>query len=129
MIWSVSTGKMFERCQRQWFFKTQLANAKAKDEIRRRAWRLSKLQSLSAWRGNLVDQVLSQEVLPAFVQARSITADQAFASAMARFDRQLAIGRAHRLHEEGFNPSALGDDFVAFHALEYGGVLNKGEID
>ena len=84
MIWSVSTAKMFERCQRQWFFKTQLASAKAKDEMRRRAWLLSKLQSLSAWRGNLVDQVLSQEVLPAFGQGRSITSDQALASAMAR---------------------------------------------
>jgi hypothetical protein len=129
MIWSVSTGKMFERCQRQWFFKTQLASAKAKDETRRRAWRLSKLQSLSAWRGNLVDQVLSQEVLPAFEQGRSITADQALASAMARFDRQLAIGRAHRLHEDGFTPAALGDDFVAFYALEYGGVLDEAEIE
>ena len=129
MIWSVSTGKMFERCQRQWFFKTQLASAKAKDETRRRAWRLSKLQSLSAWRGNLVDQVLSQEVLPSFGQGRSMTVDQALASAMARFDRQLAIGRAHRLHEDGFNPTALGDDFVAFHALEYGGVLDEAEIE
>jgi hypothetical protein len=54
--------------------------------------------------GNLVDQVLSQEVLPAFGQGRSIAADQALASAMVRFDRQLAIGRAHRLHEDGFNP-------------------------
>ncbi len=129
MIWSVSTGKMFERCQRQWFFKTQLASVKAKDESRRRAWRLSKLQSLSAWRGNLVDQVLSQEVLPAFGQGRSISADQALASAMARFDRQLAIGRAHRLHEVGFNPTTLGDDFVAFHALEYGGALDEEEIE
>lgn len=129
MIWSVSTGKMFERCQRQWFFKTHVASAKAKDETRRRAWRLSKLQSLSAWRGNLVDQVLSQEVLPAFGQGRSITADQTLASALARFDRQLAIGRAHRLHEEGFTPTALGDDFVAFHALEYGDVLDEAEID
>jgi PD-(D/E)XK nuclease superfamily len=128
MIWSVSTAKMFERCQRQWFFKTQLASAKAKDEMRRRAWRLSKLQSLSAWRGNLVDQVLSQEVLPAFGQGRSITSEQALASAMARFDRQLAVGRAHRLHENGFNPTALGDDFVAFHVLEYVGVLDEAEV-
>jgi hypothetical protein len=129
MIWSVSTGKMFERCQRQWFFKTQLASAKAKDKTRRHAWRLSKLQSLSAWRGNLVDQVLSEEVLPAFGQGRSITADQALTVAMGRFDRQLAIGRAHRLHEEGFNPTAFGDDFVAFHALEYGGALAEAEIE
>jgi hypothetical protein len=129
MIWSVSTGKMFERCQRQWFFKTQLASAKAKDETRRRAWRLSKLQSLSAWRGSLVDQVLGQEVLPAFGQGRSITVDQALVIAMARFDRQLAIGRAHRLHEDGFTPTALGDDFVAFYALEYGGVLDEAEVE
>jgi PD-(D/E)XK nuclease superfamily protein len=129
MIWSVSTGKMFERCQRQWFFKTQLASAKAKDQTRRHAWRLSKLQSLSAWRGNLVDQVLSQEVLPAFRQGRSITADQTLSSAMVRFDRQLAIGRARRLHEGGFNPTAFGEDFVAFHALEYGGVLAEAEIE
>lgn len=129
MIWSVSTGKMFERCQRQWFFKTQLASAKARDETRRRAWRLSKLQSLSAWRGNLVDQILSQEVLPAFEQGRAMTADQALASAMSRFDRQLAIGRAHRLHEDGFTPASFGDDFVAFHALEYAGQLNEVEVE
>ncbi len=129
MIWSVSNAKTFERCQRQWFFKTHVASAKAKDEIRQRAYRMSKLQSLSAWRGNLVDQVLSQEVLPAFGQGRSITLDQAMASAMIRFDRQLAIGRAHRLHEAGFKPSSLGDDFVAFHVLEYAGVLDEGEVE
>jgi hypothetical protein len=94
MIWSVSTAKMFERCQRQWFFKTQLANAKAKDEARQRAYRLSKLQSVSAWRGSLVDQVLSQDVLPALEGGWLITTEKTIAIAMARFDRQLAIARA-----------------------------------
>jgi hypothetical protein len=90
MIWSVSTGKMFNRCQRQWFFKTQLANAKAKDETRQRAYRLSKLQSISAWRGSVVDQVLSQLVVPAFERGAPTNAEKAVAAAMARFDRQLA---------------------------------------
>lgn len=129
MIWSVSTAKTFERCQRQWFFKTQLASAKAKDESRRRAWRLSKLQSISAWRGNVVDQVLSQEVLPSFERKWATNVDKVLDSAMARFERQLAIGRAHRLHEEGFNPTAMGDDFVAFHALEYGGSLKNEDVE
>lgn len=129
MIWSVSTARMFERCQRQWFFKTQIANARAKDETRQHAYRLSKLQSISAWRGNLVDQVLSQEVMPAFERSRPMTADKAVASAMARFDRQLAIARAHRLHEPGLKPSALGDDFVAFYSLEYDGHVSEAEIE
>jgi hypothetical protein len=129
MIWSVSTGKMFDRCQRQWFFKTQLANAKAKDEGRQRAYRLGKLQSVSAWRGSVVDQVLSQEVMPAFERGWPMTAEKALTLAMVRFDRQLAIGRAHRLHEPGLRPSALGDDFVAFHDIEYGGGLADDAIE
>jgi len=128
MIWSVSAAKMFERCQRQWFFKTQLANAKAKDEARQRAYRLSKLQSVSAWRGSLVDQVLSQDVLPALERGWLITVEKTIAMAMARFDRQLAVAREHRLHEPGFKPSALGDDFAAFHCLEYDGQVSKKEI-
>jgi hypothetical protein len=99
VIWSVSTGKMFDRCQRQWFFKTRLANAKAIDETRQRAYRLSKLQSISAWRGSIVDQVLSQYVIPAFERGTPINSVRTVELAMTRFDRQLAIGRAHRLDE------------------------------
>lgn len=129
MIWSVSNAKTFERCQRQWFFKTQVANAIAKDETRQRAYRLSKLQTISSWRGNVVDQVLSQEVMPAFERDWRITPEKAIASAMARFDRQLEVGRAHRLHEPGLKLSALGDDFVAFQCLEYGACLSEQEIE
>jgi hypothetical protein len=129
MIWSVSTGNMFERCQRQWFFKTQVASATARDEMRQRAYRLSKLQSVSGWRGSVVDQVLSRTVMPAFERGWPMTADRALVAAMERFDRQLTIGRAHRLHDPGFKPSALGDDFVAFHHLEYGGDPGPEEID
>jgi hypothetical protein len=129
MIWSVSTAKMFERCQRQWFFKTQLANARAKDEARQHAYRLSKLQSVSAWRGSLVDQVLSQDVMPALERGWPISAEKTIAVAMARFDRQLAIACQHRLHEPGFKPSVLGDDFAAFHSLEYDGQVSEKEID
>jgi PD-(D/E)XK nuclease superfamily len=127
MIWSVSTAKMFERCQRQWFFKTHFANAKAKDEIRQLAYRLSRLQSLSAWRGSVVDQVLSREVMPAFERGWPMPAETALASAMARFDRQLEIGRAHHLHQPGLR--LRDEDFVAFHRLEYGECLSEREIE
>src|SRR5262249_24835648 len=129
MIWSVSTAKTFERCQRQWFFKTHVASAKAKDEVRRRAWRLSKLQSISAWRGNVVDQVLSQELLPAFDRKRTLAPLPVRSSALEVFEKQLAIGRAHRLHEDGPTSGALCEDFVAFHALEYNGALKEEDID
>ena len=126
MVWSVSTAKMFDRCQRQWFYKTHVASAKAKDEVRRLAYLLSKLQSVSAWRGNIVNHILSKEVIPAIERGEQVSAEAATASAMKLFDRQLAVAREHRIHEPGFRPSALGDDFAAFYAMEYGeGVANE----
>ena len=48
---------------------------------------------------------------------------------MARFDRQLAVARQHRIHEPGFKPSACGDDFAAFYRVEYGNAICESEIE
>jgi hypothetical protein len=48
---------------------------------------------------------------------------------MARFDRQLAIAREHRLHDPAFKLSDWGDDFVAFHSLEYDGTITDEEVE
>ena len=59
MRWSYSSSRSFKQCQKQWFFKNVVASAKSKDPFRRRAYMLSKLQSISAWRGKIVDDVIS----------------------------------------------------------------------
>jgi len=48
---------------------------------------------------------------------------------MARFDRQLAIAREHRILDPAVKPSSYGDDLTAFHCLEYDGGLHTEEID
>jgi hypothetical protein len=73
MVWSVSTAKIFDRCQRQWFFKQHFANARSKDEARRKAYLLGKLQSVSSWRGSVVDQVLSFEVIAALGRDETVS--------------------------------------------------------
>ncbi len=129
MVWSVSTAKIFDRCQRQWFYKKHFANARSKDDTRRKAYLLGKLQSVSGWRGSLVDQVLSFEVIPALGRGEEVSEAKTLASAMARFDRQLAVARQHRIHEPGFKPSACGNDFAAFYCVEYGDGICESEIE
>jgi len=129
MVWSVSTAKIFDRCQRQWFYKQHFANARSKDETRRKAYLLGKLQSVSGWRGSLVDQVLSFEVIPALGRGGEVSEAKTLASAMGRFDRQLAVARQHRIHEPGFKPSACGNDFAAFYCVEYGNGICESEIE
>jgi hypothetical protein len=120
---------MFDRFQRQWFYKQHFANARSKDETRRKTYLLGKLQSVSGWSGSLVDQILSFEVIPALQRGEDVSETRTLASAMARFNRQLAVARQHRIHEPGFKPSACGDEFAALYCVEYGDGIRESEID
>lgn len=129
MVWSVSTAKMFDRCQRQWFYKTHFASARSNDPLRRTAYLLGKLQSVSSWRGSLVDQILSTEIIPALERDAMPSQERVQRLAMERFDRQLAAARQHRLHEPGFWPTGQGADFAAFYAIEYGDGPSDAELE
>ena len=64
MSWSFSAHNTFRKCQRQWFYKQHVANHKAKDPLRHEAYRLSKLENVPAWRGKIVDETISEFVIP-----------------------------------------------------------------
>jgi hypothetical protein len=106
---------MFRQCQRQWYFKTRYANATAGDPRRREAYRLSKLQSVSAWRGTLVDQVISEHFVEAIRQRRIITGPDLVKEARQRFDRQSTCALSRRAGDTGSN-----NENVAFRCVEYG---------
>lgn len=129
MIWSISESKTFRRCQRQWYFKNCVANAVAKkDPLRREAYVLSKLQSISAWRGQVVDTAISEFLVPGLNQKRRVTLAQIKAHAGRLFDAQLATARAHRVREADLSVSKLGSSFAALHCMEYGGNIPEDEI-
>jgi len=129
MIWSISESRTFRRCQRQWYFKDVLASPTSKDPIRHTAYLLGKLQSISTWRGSIVDTVISQTILPAVRSRRTIRLDQARGHAQQIFDRQLAFARRHSLHEPGLSPAKLGTDFAAFYEMEYSGSVDNDEVE
>lgn len=64
MMWSFSAHSSFRKCPRQWFYKTHVANHAAKDLLRQEAYRLSKLENISAWRGKIVDDTISNYIIP-----------------------------------------------------------------
>ncbi len=127
MKWSFSAARAFRQCQRSWFFKTSVANGRAKDELRREAYLLSKLQSVSGWRGGLVDRILSRDLVGALRARRKVSKAGLLAIAKSQFDRELAFALAHRIREAGFSP---GDDecAAAFHAIEYGQPVSEEEV-
>lgn len=125
--WSFSNSHLFRRCQRQWFFKTVWANALAKDPRRHEAYVLSKLRTVAAWRGSLVDHVVSRRVMPALLKGWSISQESILDYARTLFNDQFQFALAHRIREPGITPSEAGEAFAAFHAVEY--ETGVGEIE
>jgi hypothetical protein len=127
MSWSFSADRKFRMCQRQWYFSTAVAHHAASDPLRQQAYLLSKLQGLAAWRGNLVDYVISEKVLK--VTGRLPSYEETLAFAQATFRRQVDFARSHRLREPGMTPSKHQGAFAAWHAVEYDDVITEEALE
>lgn len=129
MKWSYSASRTFKQCQRQWYFKNIVASGTARrDLFRRRAYLLSKLQSVSAWRGKIVDDVISNLIVPRLNRKAKITLGEVKTCARDLFDRQLSFARAHVATDLTLQPSEHGDNFALFYANEYGSGVADEEI-
>lgn len=129
MKWSYSASRTFKQCQRQWFFKNIVASGTAKrDPFRRQAYLLSKLQSVSAWRGKIVDDVISNLIVPRLNRKSKITLGEVKTRARDLFDRQLAFARSQGAADLTLQPSKHGDDFALFYANHYGTGVTDDEI-
>ena len=129
MTWSYSAAKAFTACQKLWFYRHILASGRSSVPIEREAHVLSKLQSLSAWRGQVVDQVIAQRLIPAVNRGETPTLRGLLREARSIFDAQLAFGLAHKVREPGMRASKVGLTFAAFFNVEYGLPIPQQSID
>jgi hypothetical protein len=116
MRWSFSAHATFSRCPRQWFYRQVYASSLASDPSRREAHRLSKLESVQAWRGKVVDTVISETVIPRISAKRPCNVDEAKDKANDLFASQ----RDQRIVPNGT---------VSFFEVEYGLPLTKDVFD
>jgi hypothetical protein len=129
MTWSFSEHRTFRKCPRQWFYRYVFAEARSKDAARREAYVLSKMQSISAWRGQLVDTVLGTYVVSELNARRVPTLAGALSLAKDLFEKQKEFGLKHRVREDGMVVSQIGISFAAFHQVERGEPISVEEFD
>ncbi|CAI82364.1 PD-(D/E)XK nuclease family protein [Dehalococcoides mccartyi] len=116
MRWSFSSNATFRRCPRQWFYKQVFASSVAKDPIRREAHRLSRLENVQAWRGKIVDTIISETIIPRISakQPCSIT------EAQQKAEDLFALQRIQR---------SVPNGPVSFFEVEYGLPLTEEVFD
>jgi CRISPR/Cas system-associated exonuclease Cas4 (RecB family) len=128
MIWSFSDAKTFARCQRKWYYKKRVASATSKDKLRREAYLLSKMDSISAWRGRVVEATIEQELVPSWQHQQRPTSDAVRQAAMNLFDLQLDFALNHKIRQPNFSKTKVGRAFAAFRFVEEGASIDLNEI-
>lgn len=127
MVWSFSKSRIFSQCQRKWYYLDLVAYS-CKDPKRKEAYLLKQLQSVYAWRGSLVDNVITNQIIPKLKYGNPIKEEQIIDHSMELMEKQLAFGRERKHLLPGMTKSAAGDDYCAFYDLEYNGGLNVDQL-
>ena len=92
MIWSVSGSKQIVRCQRQWYYKNIVGKICVKnDPFRREVALLSKVKSIDAWRGTIVDHIISSKIIYGITQRFALKKSYYLSEALKEFNAQLWV--------------------------------------
>lgn len=132
MIWSYSAQRMFSRCQRQWFYRAFASSPTAKDTSRRRALFYGQLNTISAWRGRLVDTVISEHVVNSLSDPLNDTEmklSDALRIARRIFNAQKDYAETHRAKTIDVTISKEGEKFALLFENEFGKPLAADDID
>jgi hypothetical protein len=127
VIWSYSTYRQFNKCQRQWFFKNVYASHAANDPLRKEAYLLGQLKSISAWRGDVTDKTLSNFVVRGIAVGKTPKLDQAIDYARILCRRQYDFSTAKK-YRSGQSKSSIGVEFCALFPIEYDIPISNQEL-
>lgn len=120
MKWSPSAARTFAACQRKWFYSNFFAYWGAKDKLRKEAYYLKQLQSIHAWRGSLVDKVISRKIVPAMNTGPMPSTEEVTDYAMQLAEIQLEFGKKSKHRQPGITKTNTKDEYCALFDVEYG---------
>lgn len=119
MIWSISSFKQFQRCQRKWFLDEKVGSRSNKDAFRKEIYLLSQLESIEAWRGKIVDYTISEFVIPKIQKKQGINEAEVIEFAKKLTRARYEFAKAERYKEDGLKKTEHEYDYAALYNFEY----------
>ncbi len=132
MPWSYSASRTFQKCQVKWFLDTLAAHHSANDPIRRRAHFFGALTTVSAWRGQLVDTVISKHIIPSYEDPtceEPMGLQGSLSIARKLFTEQLVYAAQNRAATIDVKFGDIGDRFALLMEHEFGDGPTQEELD
>jgi hypothetical protein len=116
--WSYSAHQALRRCQRQFVFNFVVASHNARDEFRRRAFKLKQLQQLTTWQGSLIHDTLAKELPLSLLRNGTYNPTLFTISAKLLAVRQFAFSKEGKYRS--ISKSSAGNDYCALYEHEFG---------
>src|SRR5258708_2344785 len=99
-MFSFTGYKQFQRCELQWYLKNTVANALVKnDPFRKEVTILSKLDTIEAWRGKIVDDVISRLLVNTINRRYPVKKEYFLGEAERMFERQYEYATFQKYRE------------------------------
>lgn len=128
MNWSYSGYRQLRKCNRRWYYSNIVAHPLAKkNPHRREATVLSRLKTLDAWRGDMVDQLISKVIINKIRKDEGLDIDRLLWVADRMFDEQYEFAVKKKYREPGVILSDYSD-FSAILDLDNDRPIDRDEL-
>ena len=123
MRWSVSSSQVFKQCPRKWFFSNVVYSNSPKDHLQQQVKLLKGLQTIYTWRGKLVDDVITEYVIPRLNKKEILYEQNILEYGLQRARNELGLALDKTNAKE-----TREDEIVSLFELEYGKEVNEDLI-
>jgi hypothetical protein len=126
MIFSYSSWRTYQKCQRMWLYASEVKSSRAKNDRRRKIAILSNLQSIDAWRGEIVDFTISNFIIRELNKGFIPTLDQAIQYARKISRKRYDFAKGKRYWEANMVKSRHQEEYAALFGFEFNtGLTNE----
>ena len=129
MNWSISKAKIFSKCQRKWFYYEIMARKNSKDKYRFEAYVLKQLGSIHAWRGNIVDHIIENFLVPEFNKRNIPPFDEIEDYVSDLMNKQLEFAKLKKYRDIKLTKKQAGDSYCALREIENSEGLVNGSVE
>jgi len=110
--WNITKLQVLRQCHRKFYFAYETALHTFSDPFRRKAYELSKMKTLKMWQGSVIDWMITNEILSAYVD-HQIPDYQAIAHrGVALAKRQFEFSKNRFYHDNDISRSEAGPDWA-----------------
>lgn len=128
MTISYSAWRTYQLCQRKWLFSSAIKAPRTKNDFRKTVNILSNVQSIDAWRGEIVDYTISNFIIRGLNKDICYTLEDAIEYARKISRKRYDFAKEKRYWKDGIVKSHCPDEYSALFCFEFGKGEQNGEF-